>query len=489
MGATTSEAPEVRRASSENGGARDMKRNRSNLAIMCFLAAVDGADIAILPASFRAMEVDLGLKPTQLSILAGVQGVAMALSLPFWGNLADSGFPRKRILAGGAMAWGTLTLVLAFAVNFNMMVGLRLLNGAALGTIIPLIQSLIPEISLRRELAVNFGVIDFGNKLLGQALATFVVASISQKIMLGVEGWRLAFISIGVASFGAAFLVHACFSEARRTWRPANMSVMREFQVLLSYFRIPTFLAIVLQGIFGQIPWYAMSFATMYFQYIGFPDTQAGLFVSLIVVGAGLGSIVGGLISDGLTRWKRFAGRPLTAQMSVLLGIPVAYVLFNGAGGGSATANASLCFTLGFLGSWCNVGCNRPIFCDIVSLDNRSSAYAWMYCIDTTSGSLFGPTIVGILSEQVFNYHSNRDSFSNMSPKVRADNTDALAKSLLIGTVCPWIVCFLLYTSLLFTYQRDVEALRNTSTGGNHSSYSEDELAPLREEEEEARTV
>jgi len=62
--------------------------------------------------------------------------------------------------------------------------------------------------------------------------------------------------------------------------------------VLTSYFRIDTFKVIVVQGVFGAIPWSALGFATMYFQYAGVSDFGASM-ISACLMGSGvIGSII-----------------------------------------------------------------------------------------------------------------------------------------------------------------------------------------------------
>ena len=45
-----------------------------------------------------------------------------------------------------------------------------------------------------------------------------------------------------------------------------------------SYFRIPTFLVLCGQGMFGAIPWNALSFTTLFYQLSGFSDLEARAF-------------------------------------------------------------------------------------------------------------------------------------------------------------------------------------------------------------------
>eukprot|EP00927_Polykrikos_kofoidii_P050195 TRINITY_DN44113_c0_g1_i1.p1 TRINITY_DN44113_c0_g1~~TRINITY_DN44113_c0_g1_i1.p1 ORF type:complete len:500 (+),score=75.17 TRINITY_DN44113_c0_g1_i1:163-1500(+) len=428
------------------------------------------------------MEVDLGLEPSRLAVLAAAQGVAMSVATPIWGHLVDGGFSRQKILASGAIAWGLLTLVMAFVINFYGILFLRILNGAALGCIFPVVQSLVPEFTEQAELAFSFSLVE-GSVKFGQAVTTAFIVMISEKVLLGVAGWRVGFILISVASFLAAWFVMIFLSGLRSCGDGNRIGVLNELSLVAKFFRIPTFVILVLQGCFGCVPWSALGFTTMYFQYRGLSNAKAGLCASLIVVGGCVGSVLGGLISDTLTRCSRFGGRPLTAQISVLLGIPIVFTIFTRGGSGeedsSGLREGILCFSLGIVALWCAGGCNRPIFCDIVTEDARASGYAWLYCLESTFGTFFGSLIVGVLSESLFDYVPNSTPIKDMSPEVRRANADALAKSILVGTVGPWVLCFVLYSSLHLTYAKDAAALQESENMAKDGSTDSHHLQPL----------
>lgn len=439
---------------------KNEQRNWStNLAIMAVLGAVDGADTVLLPASFRAMEVSLGLDPTNLATLAMLQGVGMSFSGPFWGCLADNGYPRKRLLVAGTLTWSLLTFALANVSSFYMMIPLRLINGMALGMLTPVVQSLVAQEAKPSERGYCFGVIEFGKMIFGQMVATTAVAGVSNQILFGFEGWRLAFFCVAILSFVVACLVQRCFYEEPRPMNVHNLNPLAELGKFAGYLGNGTFMVVVLQGMFGCIPWFALSFLTMFLQYSGLSDTQAGLVSSALILGCGLGALIGGQLGDRLTQWSRWHGRAMTAQISVLLGIPFASLIFLAMPleQESFYVQAFLTFGLGLVASWCATGCNRPVFLEIVSEDSRASAYAWLCCLELTCGSVIGPYSVGFISEHMFNYRPSGTLFDEMSEADRISNASALGKSLAVSTVVPWIVCLISVSFLHLTYRRDVQ--------------------------------
>merc|ERR1719335_901593 len=116
-----------------------------------------------------------------------------------------------------------------------------------------------------------------------------------------------------------------------------------------------------------MIPWAALSFATMFFQYLDFSDAASSTIAGLSMVGSAFGGIFGGVVGDALAKWSHAHGRGLAAQVSVCLGIPLVSLLFVGIPyDAPAFVFALMCFTLGLCASWAPAACNRPVFTDIV---------------------------------------------------------------------------------------------------------------------------
>jgi MFS family permease len=385
------------------------------------------------------------------------QDVAFALAGPFWGSLADNGFPRKTLLCLGAGGWSLLSLTLAFVSTFEMMAILRCMNGTMLGMLVPIVQSIVADESEVRDRGYNFGWIDMCNKAIGQTVAIFAVTSMSNMTIFGMDGWRVAFLAVGVLSLVLALAVALLMQEKPRSWKPERVGIIVEAKKFMGYFQIPTFNVISLQGMFGTIPYAAMTFGTMYFQYRGLLDWQAAIVMGTLSIGGGLGSMVGGIIGDKMHRYSSTHGRPMTAQLSVLLGIPIVYVTFtcHPPPGSRVHVLAGLVFMLGLVCSWCSAGCNKPIFLEIIPKDSVASAMAWQSCLEHACGHFIGPMAVGYISEQVFSYSIETEQVSSMTPVVQEHNANSLGNAIAISTVLPWIACFCLYGFLHITYTLD----------------------------------
>lgn len=431
----------------------------STLGALCVVSAIKGADLQLLPASFRAMEVDLSLRPYCLGMLALSQGVACAAAGPIWGNLVDSGFSRRRLIMTGTGCWGVCTFSLAFVSSFPKMAVLRALNGVWLAMLLPVTQSFVADMSHKSERGYLFGWLYFFSNM-GQVLACLFVTPLSMQQVYGYDGWRVALAVVGMLSLFVMMFIPYFIQEECRAWKPERLGLQREFRKLGRFMQIPTFAVIILQGIFGTIPGAALSFSTMYFQYTGISDTTVALINSLRIVGDACGGLLGGIIGDGLALRSPSYGRAMTAQISMVACLPLVYVIFLGLNRSEASAGsyAGLLFLHGLVGSWMAPGCLCPIMCDIIPKRCLGSAYAWELALVFASGNTMGPLLVGTMAQRLFGYKLSTEEVGEMPPDRRGQNAEALGMSLLFASAVPYAICAVLCSLMYLTYPGDTRA-------------------------------
>jgi len=446
-----------------------IERPHADKVVLFFLYAVclvEGADLALLPSSFRALEVSLGLTPSRLAALGLAQAFTGAIAAPIWGSFADIGWSRKMLLVAGASAWGLLTLLLSFVSEFFTMLALRALNGVALAALMPISQSVIADISVASERGMLFGWASFSLNV-GVVFGTVFATSLSNMRILGFAGWRVAFASVAAVSFVLAISMAIFMPDSQRTSSKGEIDVLRELNKIRTYWRIDTFKVILIQGAFGSIPWSALAFSTMYFQYVGLTDFGASTLSATFTIACAFGGLMGGFIGDRLARWSRYHGRPLTAQVSVFSGIPLVVLIY-----AVVPREADyfllylgLLFLLGLLASWCAAGVNRPILCEVVHGAGRASIIAWLVAIDGSIAAVMGGPLVALLSEHVFGYSSTRQQVSDMSEENRESNAKALSLAMICCSVVPWFLCLVCYSLLHWTYKADM--LANDRSAGD----------------------
>ncbi|CAJ1328562.1 unnamed protein product, partial [Effrenium voratum] len=157
------------------------------------------------------------------------------------------------------------------------------------------------------------------------------------------------------------------------------------------------------QGIFGTIPWTVMANNLLFFKLSGLEDWQGSLLASEGTVVGVFGNLLGGVIADALARRLGYHGRPLSAQLSVAMGIPLVYLWFAGLEPGSEAATFGLYFTViaafSLLGNWAQSGTNFPILSDIVPPKHRSKVMAWECALENSIATAVGPLLVANLAK------------------------------------------------------------------------------------------
>merc|ERR1719210_2897784 len=293
-----------------------------------------------------------------------------------------------------------------------------------------------------------------------------IATPMSNRTILGLAGWRIAFclcggLAVAVATLVALLLVEPPRQEEReagaaqrRGWK----AVVEELSELLSFFSIPTFGVMIMQGIFGTIPWTVMGNMTLFFQLTGEEDHMAATLTGEQAVMGAFGNLLGGLVADRLARHFGLHGRPLNAQITVSVGIPLICLIFMGVppGEGSFAVYFVLIAGFGLLGSWAQSGTNFPILSEIVPASARSRVMAWECALENSIANALGPPVVALLATKCFGY-----SFGDDADKKGEDteSAKALGKAMAVVICGPWLVCLAAYSLLHWSYPRDVRRI------------------------------
>uniref|UniRef100_A0A7S1L9N0 Major facilitator superfamily (MFS) profile domain-containing protein n=1 Tax=Alexandrium catenella TaxID=2925 RepID=A0A7S1L9N0_ALECA len=436
------------------------------LFMLCAVGALEGADMVLLPCVFFALQIDLHLTLNDLALMSLVQALATNIAAPFWGVMADRGImKRKWLIVLGCVVQGLITVVLAAVDQLLPMIILRALNGVMLASLRPIANGVVADVTAENCRGKVFGSMQFAMNL-GTMAGTLVGTNLARRTVGGLQGWRVAFMLIGIASVVLGVVAGFIMKEPPRA-APVEVSsggrraAVAELKRLLNYFRLPSFCVLVLQGCFGSVPWNALGFSTLFFQIGGLSDLQASVIQVFQQIAGSLGSLLGGAISDLLTKWSRHHGRPLTAQISVLSGIPVAWFLFmqSPPSAGTFYYYLSLMVVLGLTATWCGIGVNLPILSEIVKPGNRATIMAWEGALEGSCSAIFGNSMVGFLAQNVFGYDIESARAAGASVANDPDNVKALGSALMLVSFVPWLFCFFSYTLLHWSYPRDLKKL------------------------------
>ena len=265
---------------------------------------------------------------------------------------------------------------------------------------------------------------------------------------------------------GAGWAGQLCFPSAVAMIRQGVHQLEQVWSDLRWMLGLRTFQLIIAQGIVGCFPWQAMVFFTLWLQLQGFSDLSASSLMAVFAAGAAVGGWLGGVIGDRMAALKPDAGRIMTAQCSVLSGLPLTWILLkalpSSAYATSVPAYGAVMFALGLTCTWCGSGCNSPIFAEVVPVDLRSTVYAFDRSFENAIASCAAP-MVGLLAERVFKFQGTMASSKSQTAAAAASNAAALANSLAVCMLVPWSVCLLFFTGLYWVYPHDKYAL--TSSG------------------------
>lgn len=445
---------------------------------LCLLFAVciaEGSDGAILGSTFKALEKEMHLTPTGLAVVALAQALSSNLAAPVWGWMCDEGITsRKYLMMLGCCGWGAAMIGLGLSSSYWQLIALRICNGLSLACLYPLSQSWVADLVEPRMQGRIFGMVGAAHNM-GTMLTAGVTTAWSQRLIFGLYGWRVMCFGVGCASWllclALAIWMHSSSSQDRSSTASLFQMVKGMSRQLCKGWCIPTFRILVLQGMFGTIPWVAMSFEIMFLQYLMFSDAQVGSMVSIWTLFQVLGPPIGGLLGDTLARISPDHGRAFVAQLSLALGMTLTVVflaILPAAFESNMMWPYVVCKSFFMMtASWCAAGVNRPILCEIVPTGNRASLIAWFVSIDNAVASCFGLPMVAFLAENVFGYQPTHMDVAEMTNEARAINAHALQTSLLYIETLPWLLCFLLYTALHWYYPRDRARVQEELTALN----------------------
>eukprot|EP00435_Cladocopium_sp_Y103_P056665 s643_g19.t1 len=394
---------------------------------LCLASAVEGIDSQLVPAVQFALQKGGMMVLTDVAILSSVQMVLTNLAAPFWGGIADRGcIKRKHILMIGAFGEAIAATLMAFVPSFPFMIVLRGMSGFFLASLRPIVNGIVADSTSDDRRGKMFSYVQSA-LLVGMCITTLVAGNLANIQVGEIPGWRALFVLGGILAALAGLVIGIFMVEPPKqlddtAGKGCCDAVWQEISIMARFLTIPTFCIMVVQGIFGTIPWTVMGNNLLFFKLSGLEDWQGSLLASEGLP-AGLstfvetlsrsvfGNLIGGAVADCLAKRFGYHGRPLSAQITVAIGIPLIYLWFAGIPPGSDAAIFGVyfaviaCFSL--LGNWAQSGTNFPILSDIVPPKNRSKVMAVECALENSIATLIGPLFVANLAN-AFGYQFGR---------------------------------------------------------------------------------
>ena len=149
------------------------------------------------------VQPDLKLSNTQVGMLASALSLTWALSGIFIGAMSDRAGKKKIFIVVAGIAFSLCSFISGIATSFFMLLGARLLMGAAEGAVMPISHSIVAaEVSPeRRGLAMGVAQ-NLGSNFFGSFVAPVVLVAFATTF-----GWRNSFLLAGLPGLIFAALI------------------------------------------------------------------------------------------------------------------------------------------------------------------------------------------------------------------------------------------------------------------------------------------
>jgi MFS family permease len=390
-----------------------------------------------------------GVSFGMIGLMETLRTIAQTVSAPFWGYASDR-FSRKRVLMFGTGVWGLWTIAVGMAPNFTSMLIIRMISGLGLGCLMPATFSLLGDHYPQSKRGRALGVIGLVG-LIGTVLGVLALGFVANP-----EQWRWGFVGLGIASILTGVAIWLMVEEPPRGAAEPELAGLitheneKRYAInwkdMLNTLRIPTIWAAILQGVTGTMPWVVMGiyFINWMVRELGMsnditftdPAGSAPLVFAIIVIGAAVSNLLGGIIGDYAEKVNPRYGRTIIGQFSVLSGVPLMYILLTQAKNMTFWQIFGLASFTALMIGWPGRGAKEPMMQAVIPPEMRSSAYSMVNFVEGGL-SAFSGLIAGWLADSL-----------------------GLTQALLWTIPFPWIICGILFSLFYFTYPRDAERVR-----------------------------
>ena len=278
------------------------------LAGLAFAGVATFAQLYSTQAVLPMMAADLQVTAAEAALTISLATVGLAVTVLPWSFLADR-IGRVRAMMWGISAATVLGLLVPLATSFPMLLGLRMLEGMALGGIPAIAIAYLNEEVNRAHAALAAGTYVAGTTLGG--LAGRLLAGVAGELW----GWRAAALAVSVLAATAAALFLVLVPKARGFTASAAGGFRGALRTLGGHGRNPRLLALYVQA-FLLMGGFVAVYNYLGFRLSGEPFSLPATIVSLIFL-AYLSGTVSSRWAGGLA--ARFGRRTVLIAGTVLM--------------------------------------------------------------------------------------------------------------------------------------------------------------------------
>ncbi len=376
----------------ERAGDRVSGRQIYALFLLCGVGVFSNVDRNMLGLVMPHVMADLELSNTMMGLVVGLPFVICYVSFAIPLAWVADNYERRSLLGGALLGWSVVTALTGMVQNGWQLAMARLALGAGEAAGHPTITSLIADSFNVQRRAVAFSAYS-ATTYLGPLIGFPIVGW-----LIAVYGWRSAYYVMGGLGMLFAILFLATMKEPVRDVPVAKGAAKQPFFLsIVRLLKMPTFLLVIAAGGFNAINQGAhLTWAPTFLDRVhGLSPTEIGFYFGTLrgltgVAGAIIAAVGIGILVRRDLRWQIWAPMAVTPLpfFSDLL------FLFSG--------NQLLwLFGLGFsaFASALLVSISFPLYVNIVPANLRATASALYFLIVALTGFMFGPFVVGALTD------------------------------------------------------------------------------------------
>lgn len=337
---------------------------------------------------FPGVKAELHLSNMQIGLLPGALCLAMATSSLLGGSLIDRLPDKRPALAVALLMFGAASVLAAFAADYGMLLGSRVIVGLCGGPILPLVQSMVAErVAPQRRGAIMGIVQSLGANIMASFLSPLVMVAVSAH-----HGWRAGFfLTLAPAAMTAALVLRAvrrpaAVSQARDGGQAAARVPLRSILSLKSIWLC----AIILALISG----YSLCIWTFVPAYLTSADALDTTSMAYIMSGLGISGAISGICLPALS--DRFGRKPLLVAAGIAgLSAPCALIF-----GISAPYYLGAALMLGWFMTSVSTLVIAAIPSDVVPAGGVATAIGFVVAFGSVAGGFILPIVAGSMVDR-----------------------------------------------------------------------------------------